>query len=99
MLKRFVVANRFYVEVNPSTKEVFIYMKDDLSAKLPGIDKFALGQRILEDQIKTYKRLTVHKKEKSRYPGVGKADMIKIVLSSGHIYRIFRDGVLRGTPI
>ena len=99
MLKRFVVANRFYVEVNPSTKEVFIYMKDDLSAKLPGIDKFALGQRILEDQIKTYKHITVHKKEKSRYPGVGKAVMIEIVLSSGHIYRIFRDGVLRGTPI
>jgi hypothetical protein len=98
MLKRFIVANKYYIEANSSNKTALIYVKDEASAKLPGIEKYALGEQILREDITKYKHIDIHKKEKSRFSGVDKAEMIDIILPSGHVYRFTKAGIMRGIP-
>jgi hypothetical protein len=49
---------QFYVEEYVSARMFLVYVPDDYSAKLPGIERFTLGRRLFED-FTTYKSLRI----------------------------------------
>ena len=52
---------QFYVEDYVSARLFLVYVPDDYSAKLPGIERFTLGRRLFED-VPTYKSLRVERR-------------------------------------
>ncbi len=49
-------APQFYVEDYVSARLFLVYVPDDYSAKLPGLERFTLGRRLFEE-IPAYKTL------------------------------------------
>ena len=54
-------APRFYVEDYVSARLFLVYVPDDYSAELPGIERFTLGRRLFEE-IPAYKALRVERR-------------------------------------
>ena len=97
VIKLFIIAGKYYVELNRTTHHMYVAMKDQKSAALPGIEKYTLGMRILRD-VPQYKSAKVYQQSASRYPGVKKALMLDIHLYDGRIIRLTSKGVAIGTP-
>jgi hypothetical protein len=96
VIKRFIIASKYYVELNYTTHYMYVAMKDQESAALPGIEKYTLGMRILRD-VPQYKSVKVYQQSASRYSGVKKAPMLDIHLYDGRIVRLTSTGVaIRG---
>lgn len=97
IITRFIIASKYYVELNRTTHNMYVAMKDQESAALPGIEKYTLGMRILRD-VPRYKSVKVYQQGASRYPDVKKAPMLDIHLYDGRIIRLTARGVAVGTP-
>ena len=54
-------APQFYVEDYVSARLFLVYVPDDYSAELPGIERFTLGRRLFEE-VPTYKTLRVERR-------------------------------------
>jgi hypothetical protein len=98
IIKRFIIASKYYVELNHTTRYMYVAMKDQESAALQGIEQYTLGMRILRD-VPQYKSAKVYQQGASRYPGVKKAPMLDITLQDGRIIRLTSIGVAIGTPV
>ena len=55
-------APQFYVEDYVSARLFLVYVPDDYSADLPGIERFTLGRRLFEE-VPAYKALRVERRD------------------------------------
>jgi len=82
----FIIAGKYYVNIDTLNKIITVYKKDKTSEKVPGIEKYYLGSTILENS--KYKSISISKISLSKYPRVNKADNMDIILGNNKILRL-----------